>query len=143
MPVIDLRSILTPVIGTVADLVFPDTVAIEAPVRTQDDTGDAIDTWDSIEDGVPALIEPLGQSRAGGGYFATVPTMVTDVTITLAGDRDIRQEYRIRAEYIPPDDPNARIGDRWDVAAVARDPARATTVLLGRKRQPGTPDEGS
>jgi hypothetical protein len=143
MPVIDLRAILTPVIGQVADLVFPDTVAIEAPARTQDDTGDAIDTWDSVEDDVPALIEPLGQSRAGGGYFATVPTMVTDVTITLAGDRDIRQAYRIRAEYIPPDDPTARIGDRWDVAAVQRDPVRATTVILGRIRQPGTPDEGS
>lgn len=143
MPVIDLRGILSPVIEQVAGLVFPDTVVIETPVRTQDDTGDAIDSWDDVDDGVPALIEPLGQSRAGGGYFATVPTMVTDVTITLPGDRDIRQEYRIRAEYIPPDDPTARKGDRWDVAAVERDAVRATTIILGRKRQPGTPDEGS
>ena len=140
---IDLRGILTPVVAQIAELVFPDTVAIETPIRTQDDTGDALDSWDPIEEGVPALIEPLGQTRAGGGYFATVPTMVTDVTITLPGDRDIRQEYRIRAEYVPPDDPDIRQGDRWDVAAVARDPARVTTVVLGRRREPGTPDEGS
>ena len=43
----------------------------------------------------------------------------------------------------PPDDPDVRQGDRWDVAAVARDPARVTTVVLGRRREPGTPDEGS
>lgn len=143
MPAIDLRAILTPIVAQIADLVFPDLVDIEEPVRQQDDTGDAIDTYEAIADGssVPALIEPVTTRSAT--YFVNVPTHTTDVTITLAGDRDIRPEYRIRALYVPPSDPDARSGDRWDVEGVARDPARATTVILGRRRTPGTPDEGS
>jgi head-tail adaptor len=141
MPAIDLRTILTPVVGQVATLVFPDTVAIEEPVPVQDDTGDPVLTWDSIEEGVPALIEPVNARSAA--YFMGATVTTTDVTITLAGDRDIHPDYRIRAEYSPPDDPDPRQTDRWDVVGVSRDPARVTTVVLGRRTAPGTPDEGS
>jgi hypothetical protein len=139
MPAIDLRSILTPVVGLVADTVFPDLVAIEEPAGTTDDTGDYIGGWAARDEDVPALIEPLSARTAA--YFATVPTTTTDVTITLAGDRDVRPEYRIRSAYTPPDDPFDRNPDVWDVVGVSRDPARATTIVLGRSREPGTPDE--
>jgi hypothetical protein len=140
MPAIDLRALLGPAVTQVADLLFPDTVAIEAPVRVQDATGDPTDTWDTL-DTSPALIESVTSRQAS--YFGNVPIQVDDVAITLPGDRDIRQEYRLRAEYVPPSDPDVRIGDRWDVVGVTRDPARVTTTVLGRRRQPGTPDEGS
>lgn len=141
MPGIDLRGILTPIVQTVAATVFPTTVAIEEPARSQDATGDPVDTWDTVDAAVPAVIEPLSTRTAA--YFTNVPTESTDVTILLAGDRDVRMAYRIREEYTPPADPDARQGDRWDVVGVSRDPARATTLVLGRRRSPGTPDEGS
>jgi len=139
-PVIDLNAILTPVVGLVADLVFPSLVAIEAPVDTQDDTGDPERTWDTVHFDVPALIAPA-TSRQAAVMFANVPISTTDVVITLAGDRDVRPEYRIRDEGTPPADPDDRTGDRWDVMGVYHDEARVTTVVLGRRRTPGTPDE--
>lgn len=141
MPGIDLRGLLGPIVQTVAATVFPTTVAIEKPARTQDATGDPIDTWDTVDDAVPAVIEPVNSRTIG--LFVNVPVETTDVTILLAGDRDVQADYRIREEYVPPSDPDPRIGDRWDVVGVARDPARATTTVLGRRRDPGTPDEGS
>ena len=140
MPAVDLRGILTPIIGQVATLVFPDTVAIEEPVTTYDENNDPTSTWDTLDES-PALIEPVSREmiqRAEG-----LQVVATDVTITLPGDRDIRSHYRLRALYVPPDDPDPRIGDRWDVVGVMRDPARATTIVIGRSREPGTPDEGS
>jgi head-tail adaptor len=141
MPAIDLRGLLGPIVQQVAATVFPTTVAIERPVRTQDDAGDPIDTWEDVDADVPAVIEPLSNRTAA--YFPNVPTESTDVSILLAGDRDIQPEYRIREEYVPTADPDPRAGDRWDVVGVSRDPARATTIILGRRRRPGTPDEGS
>jgi len=139
MPAIDLRAVLAPVVSIVADTVFPDVIAIERPVRVVDSTGDPHDTYEPIEDGedIPALIEPLNARTAV--YFTGIPIQRTDVTIMLPGDRDVRQEYRIRASYEPPADPDARAGDRWDVVGVARDPARVTTMILGRRTVPGTP----
>lgn len=141
MPVIDLRSILGPVIGTVADLVFPDSVTIEEPIQTQDATGDPSLLWDAIEEDVPALISPVNSSTAA--TFGSVPVMATDVTILLAGDRDVRASYRIRNQHVPAADPDPRQGDRWDVIGVQRDEVRVTTTVLGRRVAPGTPDEGS
>ena len=140
MPIIDLAGILGPVVETVASMVFPSTVSIEAPVRTQDATGDATTAYEVVDAGVPALIEPAN-SRETSGVFGGVTILATDVLITLAGDRYIEQDYRILVEDIPPDDPDPRTGDRWDVVGVARDPARVTTTILGRSRTPGTPDE--
>lgn len=140
-PVIDLAAILAPIIGTVADLVFPDLVTIEEPNRTQDATGDTFDTWDTLYADVPAVIAPLNARTSA--QFTNIPVGQTDVTITLAGDRDIHLDYRIRSQTIPPSDPDARPGDRWDVLGVSRDEARVTTTVLARRREPGTPDEGS
>lgn len=141
MPVIDLRSILEPIVGTVAGLVFPDEVTIEDPVQTQDGTGDPFLTWDTVDEDVPALISPANSSTAA--TFGSVPVMQTDVVILLAGDRDVRPSYRIRNQYVPTDDPDPRQGDRWDVIGVTRDEVRVTTTVLGRRVTPGTPDEGS
>lgn len=142
-PVIDLRSILEPIVGTVAGLVFPDLVTVEYPSVTQDATGDPTTTWESLDVGVPALISPAGSSTSG--TFGAVPVMASDVVILLPGDRDVLPSYRIRNEYVPNTEEGRpfRIGDRWDVVGVTRDEARVTTSVLGRRMVPGTPDEGS
>jgi head-tail adaptor len=137
---IDLRGILTPVIGQVADLTFPDRVTIEEPVTTYDENNDPTMTWDDVDSDVPALIEPVNRDMTM--TFPGIEILSTDVLITLPGDRDIRSTYRLRAAYVPPADPDPRQSDRWDVVGVMRDPARVTTMVLARRREP-TPDEGS
>jgi head-tail adaptor len=141
MPVVDLHSILGPIVGTVAGLVFPDLVTIEKPARTQDESGDVTSTWDTVDDDVPALISPASSSESS--VFGAVPILQTDVTILLAGDRDVWPSYRIRNQTPGPDDPDPRQGDRWDVVGVTRDEVKVTTTVLARRNAPGTPDEGS
>jgi head-tail adaptor len=128
MPTVDLRSILGPVIDTVAGLVFPDVVSIESPVREQDDTGDPVTTWAPVWTDVPALIAPVsGREASSSG----LPITTDDVSILLAGDVAVETSYRIVSEF-----------DRWDVVGVIRDEVRVTTTAYGRRVIPGTPEEG-
>lgn len=141
MPAIDLRAILGPIVDTVADLIFPDLVSIEAPAETQDPAGDVTRTWVAWASGVPALIAPVGAREASASPVAIT---TQDVSILLAGDRAIEPHYRIRAEYQAPQDlasADPRPGDRWDVVGVVRDEARVTTTVYGRRVELGTPDE--
>ena len=139
MPVVDLHSILRPVTGLVADLAFPDLVAIEAPTHTQTATGDPVRSWTPVTDGehVPALISPV---TANEQTISPVVLHITDVKILLAGDRAIGTDYRIRNEAAGQED-EPREPDVWDVIGVQVDEARVLTTVIGRRQDPGTPDE--
>lgn len=140
-PTVDLRAILGPIVETVAGLVFPDSVAIEAAVDTQDDAGDTVRTWVAWAEGVPALIAPI---TAREQSVSPVPVSMTDVSILLSGDRAVLPSYRIRSEYAAPQDlasSDPRPPDVWDVVGVARDEARVTTTVYGRRVTPGVPNE--
>ena len=127
MPVVDLNAILSPIIGTVADLVFPDLVTIEAPARTQDTAGDPVTTWTAIESDVPALISPVSAREQS---ISPVPLTITDVSILMPGVVSVPPEGRVTSAT-----------DSWDVLGVQVDVVRVMTTVLGRRQVPGTPDE--
>lgn len=127
MPVVDLNAILTPIIETVADLVFPDLVTIESPVRTRDASGDPLTTWIALETDVPALISPVSAREQS---VSAVPLTITDVSILMPGVAAVPPESRITSAT-----------DSWDVLGIQVDVVRVMTTVIGRRQVPGTPDE--
>jgi len=132
MPGIDLNAILTPIItGVVAPLVFPTTVALEQPVVEQSDTGAPTRTWQVVTPTIPAMIEPASANEQT--ISLPVVLSITDAKITLPGDVAIDSDWRITDEGT---------GDHWDVLGVQYDAVRVLTTVVGRRAEPGTPDEG-
>lgn len=126
MPVVDLNAILLPVIGTVADLVFPDVVDIEGPVRTRDAAGEPITTWSVMVADVPALISPASSREQ---VASTVPLTITDVTILMPG-----------VIAVPPEGRVTSATDSWDVLGVQVDAVRVMTTVIGRHTVPHSED---
>ena len=137
MPVIDLRAILTPIVESVATLLFPDVVQVQAPIETQDSVGDTIRTWQTIIGETPALIT---YAKDPGPVAEAVPVNNRSITVLLAGDWTggnvvIGPECRVVVQV------NGNWDGYYDVLSVFHDEARVTTTISARYVDPGTPYE--
>ena len=126
MPTLDLNAVLTPIVQTVRDLLFPDLVTISARLDEQDKNGQPLPAFPSLETDVPAVIGPVGQagpSERGG----EVITNVQLVTVLLEGVHTVPLDGRIT---------RASDGQVFDVVGVQNDEVNVTTTVTARITEP-------
>jgi len=123
MPTLDLNAVLTPIVGTVRDLLFPDLVTISARVEAQDAKGQPLPAFPALETAVPAVISPVGQTERGGDVITNVQL----VRVLLEGVHTVPLDGRITREAD---------GMVYDVVGVGHDEARVTTTVTARITEP-------
>ncbi len=126
MPTLDLNAVLTPVVQTVRDLLFPDLVTISARLDDQDSKGQPLPAFPVLETAVPAVISPAsttGGSERGG----EVITNVQLVSVLLEGVHTVPLDGRIT---------RASDGQVFDVVGAQHDEVNVTTTVTARITEP-------